>query len=173
MSKRELKIHLKGLKKAQLEAEIIDLYDKFKAVKTFYDFAFNPQERKLVNEAKAKIYKEYFPNTKRRAKARRSVAQKFIQHFQQLGMDPVLIADLMAYAIEIAQLFCKEKPVKTAAFYKSILKSYTDLIRFVITNGLLVQFEERINQVLSDVKSQGWENYFDFEDAYLETVSKD
>ena len=69
MSKRDLKGYLKGLKKAQLEEQIMDLYERFKEVKTFYDFAFNPQEQKILDVAKAKVYKEYFPNTKRRAKA--------------------------------------------------------------------------------------------------------
>ncbi|NBG65741.1 hypothetical protein GQN54_06400 [Cryomorphaceae bacterium S-15] len=168
MSKRELKIHLKGLKKAQLEAEIIELYDKFKAVKVYYDFSFNPKERQLIDAAKGKIYKEYFPNTKRKAKARRSIAQKSIQHFLQLGMDPTLIADLMCYNIEVAQLYCAEKKVVASAFYKSMLKSYNELIGFVIKNGITTNFAKRIHQILLDAQGQGWENYFEFEDSYSE-----
>ncbi len=166
MSKRELKGYLTGLKKAQLEEQIIDLYERFKAVKTYYDFAFNPQEQKIMDAAKAKVYKEYFPNTKRRAKARRSVAQKHIQHFKTIEMDPSLIADFMLYNLNIAQLFCKEKTVNQAAFYKSMLKSYRELIVYVIQKGIHQPFKERIALIRDEAKLQSWENWFDFDDAY-------
>lgn len=166
MSKRELKSYLKGLKKVQLEEQIIDLYERFKEVKTFYDFAFNPQEQKILDAAKAKVYKEYFPNTKRRAKARRSVAQKHIQHFKTIEMDPILIADFMLYTIEIAQLFCQEKPVSQEAFYKSILKLFRELIVFVIQIGVHQKFGLRIEGIQQQSKDQKWPNWFDFEDAF-------
>ncbi len=166
MSKRELKGYLKGLKKAQLEEQIIDLYERFKAVKTYYDFAFNPQEQKIIDAAKAKVYKEYFPNTKRRARARRSVAQKHIQHFKTIEMDPSLIAEFMAYNLTIAQLFCREKTVNQAAFYKSMLKSYRELIVFVIQKGIHQTYTKQITEIKEEAKAQEWANYFDFDDAY-------
>ena len=61
MSKRELRKYLKELTKEQLEEQIINLYDKFPAVKTYYDFVFNPNERKLLQEFKLKVSNEYFP----------------------------------------------------------------------------------------------------------------
>lgn len=166
MSKRELKGYLKGLKKAQLEEQIIDLYERFKEVKTFYDFAFNPQEQKLLDAAKAKVYKEYFPNTKRRAKARRSVAQKHIQHFKTIEMDASLIAEFMVYNLDITQLFCSEKKVNVTAFYKSILKSYRELIVFIIQKGIHFKFKERVEAIKNEAKAQEWENWFDFDDAF-------
>jgi hypothetical protein len=61
MSKRDLKKYLNELSKPQLEEQIMELYDKFSEVKVYYDFAFNPNEEKLVREAKFKISNEYFP----------------------------------------------------------------------------------------------------------------
>ena len=55
MSKRDLKKYLNELNKEQLEVQIIELYDKFSNVKVYYDFVFNPNEEKLVREAKFKI----------------------------------------------------------------------------------------------------------------------
>lgn len=102
MSKRDLRKYLKELEKDELEKQIIDLYERFKSVKVFYDFVFNPREEELLQKAKYKISKEYFPETKRKAKARRSIAQKEIRHFKQLGVDPYITADLMLFNIEIA-----------------------------------------------------------------------
>jgi len=61
MSKRALKTYLSQLSKADLEEQLLDLYNRFPEVKTYYDFVFNPKEEKLVQEAKAKISNEYFP----------------------------------------------------------------------------------------------------------------
>lgn len=78
MSKRDLKKYLSQLSKDQLEEQLVELYEKFKDVKIYYDFAFNPNENKLVQDAKFKIYNEYFPIKGKKPKMRRSVAQKFI-----------------------------------------------------------------------------------------------
>ena len=55
MSKRDLKKYLQTLKKKELEAQVLDLYTRFKDVKVYYDFVFNPKEDKLIDEAKTKI----------------------------------------------------------------------------------------------------------------------
>ena len=75
MSRRALKKYLTGLKKPELEEQMVDLYDRFPTVKQYYDFVFNPREDKWVQEAKEKISNEYFPLKRKKARARRSVAQ--------------------------------------------------------------------------------------------------
>ena len=87
MSKRELNKYLSELNKIQLEEQIMELYDKFKEVKVYYDFVFNPNENKLIKEAKLKVTNEYYPIKGKKSKLRRSVAQKYIKHFISLGMD--------------------------------------------------------------------------------------
>jgi hypothetical protein len=39
MSKRDLKKYLAGLKKEQLEEQIIELYEKFSPIKVYYDLS--------------------------------------------------------------------------------------------------------------------------------------
>ncbi len=158
MSKRELKKYLHDLSKEQLEEQITDLYTRFKEVKVFYDFVFNPQEDRLLDECKFKISKEYFPVNGRRAKARRSVAQKYIKHFIQLGADPMMIADIMLYNIEIVQTYSGEKEIKQDAFYKSMLKSFEDAVDFIFENGLQIEFKNRLQSIVDEVNSQNWFN---------------
>jgi hypothetical protein len=86
MSKRDLKKYLNELNKEQLELQIIELYDKFSNIKVYYDFVFNPNEEKLVREAKCKISNEYFPIKEKKSKMRRSVAQKIIKHFVSIPL---------------------------------------------------------------------------------------
>ncbi len=155
MSKRALQKYLKELKKGELEEQLIDLYLRFPVVKEYYDFVFNPKEDKLVQEAKTKISNEYFPLKRRRPKARRSVAQKYIKHFNKLGVEPALIADVMLFNMEIAQSYALEKNVPDA-FYKSMSNSFKEAVHFVSTNGLLPEFKTRIIKVYSQTQEQQW-----------------
>lgn len=155
MSKRALKKYLAELPKKELEAQLIDLYLRFPIVKEYYDFVFNPKEEKLTQQAKAKISNEYFPLKRKRPKARRSTAQKFIKHFIKLGVQPYLIADLMLFNLEIAQTFEKEKNVPDA-FYKSMLNSFGEVVQFISLNGLLPDFKERLARVYTNTQEQNW-----------------
>jgi hypothetical protein len=162
MSKRDLKKYLAELSKEQLEAQIIELYDKFSDVKIYYDFAFNPNEDKLVREAKFKISNEYFPVKGKKSKMRRSVAQKFIKHYISLGVDSFIIADIMLYNIEIAQAFSAERVVKQELFFKSMLTSYQQAVSFMIERGILEDFRSRVVAVKEEAIAQKWLNYYEF-----------
>ncbi|MBQ4915155.1 hypothetical protein J8L85_11945 [Maribacter sp. MMG018] len=164
MSKRALKSYLSELGKSELQEQIIELYDKFPAVKTYYDFAFNPKEDKLVQEAKTKISNEYFPLKRKRPKARRSVAQKYIKHFIKLGVDPYLVADVMLYNLEIAQAFASERNVPDA-FYKSMLNSFVEMTTFISQNNLLSEYKERLLKIYDRTQSDNWLYMEDFSRA--------
>ena len=163
MSKRDLKKYLTSLDKEQIEEQFLTLYDKFADVKTYYDFIFNPKEEKLVGEAKAKISNEYFPIKTKRAKLRRSTAQKYIKHFLLLGVDPFAVADVMLFSIEIAQKYSAKREMRYASFYKSILNSFEQAVNYTIVNGIVSDFKARIESIEKEVKRQNWENRFDFE----------
>ena len=162
MSKRDLKKYLSELNKNQLEEHLIELYDKFKEVKIYYDFAFNPNEIKLIKEAKFKISNEFFPVRGKRPKIRRSVAQKFIKHFISLGVDAFIIADIMLYNLEIAQALSAEKQINNIAFYKSMLISFEQAISFMIDKGILEDFKNRVVLIKENAKHQNWSNGYEF-----------
>ena len=162
MSKRDLKKYLNELSKPQLEEQLMELYDKFSEVKVYYDFAFNPNEEKLVREAKFKISNEYFPVKSKKSKMRRSVAQKFIKHFTTLGVDAYIIADLMLYTIEIAQTYSAEKVVKQELFFKSMLTSFQQAVSFMIEKGILDDFKNRVVAVKEETIAQNWFNQYEF-----------
>ncbi|MEB8345478.1 DUF6155 family protein [Flavobacteriaceae bacterium KMM 6898] len=164
MSKRALKKYLAELKQEELAEQLMDLYERFPVVKEYYDFVFNPKEDKMVQEAKVKISNEYFPVKRKRPKARRSVAQKFIKHFIKLGVEPQLIADVMLYNVEIAQAFSANKNVPDA-FYKSLLNSFTEAVQYIAINALLVDFKGRIVKVFETTQNQKWPNEEDFSRA--------
>ncbi len=166
MSKRDLKKYLAELNKQQLEEQVLELYEKFSTVKTYYDFVFNPKEDVLLKECKIKISNEYFPQKTsgkpRRPKMRRSVAQKYIKHFILLGVDPFIIGDVMLYSIEIAQTFSAERHVKPDLFFKSMLNSFEQAVKFMISNGILEEFKTRILAISNESMQQNWYNKEEF-----------
>lgn len=162
MSKRDLKKYLADLTKPQLEEQFIEMYEKFGEVKTYYNFVFNPKEQDLIKDAKLKITNEYFPTKTKRAKLRRSTAQKIIKHFLTLGVDCFIIADLMLYNIEIAQSYSAEKYMKHESFFKSILNSYEQAVSYLIENGILEDFKSRVVVIKEKTEQQNWLNKYEF-----------
>lgn len=170
MSKRNLTKYLKELKKRQLEEQIVELYERFKVVKEYYDFAFNPKEDKIIEECKFKISKEYFPVSNRKPKLRRSVAQKLIKKYRLLEVDPQVIGEIMIFNIEIAQTYCGEKSIKQDAFYISMLKSFREALAYTDSQGFLKDFEDSFKAIVEESVDQNWFNYRAFEreiDEYL------
>ena len=155
MSKRALKKYLAELPKPELEEQLLDLYERFPLVKKYYDFVFNPKEDKLIQEARFKISNEYFPVKRKRPRARRSVAHKYIRQFSTLGMDPVKLADLMLYNLEIAQTFESTRRVQTA-FYKSMLNSFREGLQHIAHHGLLEEFKSRILSIYQITQERDW-----------------
>ncbi len=138
-----------------MEEQLLDLYSRFPVVKEYYDFIFNPKEDKLSQEAKSKISNEYFPIKRRKPKARRSVAQKYIKHFIKLGVEPHIIADVMVFNLEIAQAFARDRNVPDA-FFKSMMNSFEQAVQYVSLNGLLVDFKERITNIYHETQEKDW-----------------
>tara|TARA_R110002020_G_scaffold21009_3_gene71287 strand:+ start:46069 stop:46653 length:585 start_codon:yes stop_codon:yes gene_type:complete len=155
MSKRALKKYLSELQGEEVREQLLDLYDRFPEVKEYYNFVFHPQEDKMLQEAKAKISNEYFPLRRKRPKARRSVAQKFIKQFLKLGVAPYHTSDLMLYNLEVAQSFSLNRNLPDA-FYKSMLNSYDEMVTFTALNGLLPEFLERIQKYHHQLEAKNW-----------------
>lgn len=163
MSKRDLKKYLASLPKEELEDQLLALYEKFADVKAYYNFIFNPKEDKLEQEAKAKISNEYFPLKGKRAKLRRSTAQKYIKTFLTLGVDPFIVADIMLFNIETAQKYSAKRTIRYESFYKSMLNSYKQVVDYVAANGIVNDFKNRILAIHDEAQRQQWDNRKEFE----------
>ena len=166
MSKKLLQKHLVELQKEHLEIMVLDLYDKFPEVKTYFNFVFNPNENKLQEQARVKVANEFFPLKRKRPKARRSVAQKYIKHFKTLGMSPELIAEFMWYNIGLMHTFCEEKPQRLP-FFKSFCNFYKEALQFASYHQIIPLYKTQILAVYT--ASKDWENAYDFEMS-LQTI---
>lgn len=160
MSKKSLEKHLKSLDKVHLESLVMELYGKFPEVKTYFNFVFNPNEKKLLEQARIKVANEFFPIKRKRPKARRSIAQKHIKHFKTLGMSAELIIEFMWFNIGIMHTFCEERPQRLP-FFKSFCNFYKEALQFSSYHQVVPLYKDQILAIYE--ASRTWENAYDFE----------
>ncbi len=162
MSKRDLKKYLSDLTQEQTAEQILELYEKFPDVKSYYDFVFRPNEDKLLRDAKLKITNEYFPVRSKRAKLRRSVAQKIIKKFLLLGVDPFITVEVMLHNIEVAQKYAAARTIRYESFYKSIHNSFEQVVHYSVGKGVHGDFLSRLKAITDEASRQRWNNMHDF-----------
>lgn len=132
MSKPALKKELLKLTKEQLVEQILDLYDKNKAVKEFYDFYLNPlNEKELVAKYKKLIRKEFNVENPEYGSEKFSVAKKAISDFKGLQPSSEALADVMLYLPESACELTYCYGDFSEQFYNSAYNNYKAAFAFM------------------------------------------
>lgn len=155
MSKKAFRTYLKSTPKKELEAQLLQMYERFPPVKQYYNFIFNPREEEMVEGAKARIRKEFFPTNGRKPKARRSVAQRVIREFRTLEMEPLWVAEVMVSNLEMAVEFESARKVPQS-FYNSMLKSFEEAAHYISYHNIITEFGKRIGRIYQRVREGGW-----------------
>lgn len=166
MSKRLLTKHLQTLNQEQLSDLILDLYNRSKEVKTYFSFVFNPNERKELETAKQKVYEEYFPVKRKRAKMRRSIATKYLKHFDFIGLHPSLVAEFMVFNLQTQQLFSTERYIKQDSFFTAALTSFDKLCSHLQTHRLEKEFMPQLEKIIDAAFQQNWFNAAGFDRVF-------
>jgi len=173
MSKAKLKKELESLSKVQLVEHILDLYEKHKAVKDFYDFFLNStpgNEKELAEKFKKLIYKEFNVSNPNRGGMKFSVAKRAIADFKNLQTSPYWLADVMLAlpesACEITHLYGD----MSEQFYDSTYNNFVATLKYMKKHGLLSEFKPRVEQCVdwaepcgygfSDVMSDAFYDYY-------------
>jgi len=147
MSKQKLKKELQQLTKEQLIEQIMDLYDKNKAVKEFYNFYLNPRnEKELAEKYKKQIRKEFNVENPMRSTEKFSVAKRAITDFKGLQPSPEALADVMLYLPESACELTYCYGDFSEQFYDSAYNNYRTTLEFIAKNNLLDVFKRRAKQ---------------------------
>lgn len=156
LSKTALKKRLASHSKAQLIDEIAELYSTFSEVRDYYQARFNPLDtEQLVEKYKAIIRKEFFPE-RGFGKARRSVARKAIGDYKKVSRDPVGVADLMLFFVEMGVRFTNEYGDIDEPFYNSMESMYYKAIQHMFKHELQHHFEERCREIVYQSANTGW-----------------
>ena len=147
MSKLTLKKEFQKLTKEQLVEQILDLYDKNKSVKEFYDFYLNPiNEKDLVEKYKKIIRKEFDVDSPQRAGLKFSVAKRAISDFKDLQPSHDSLADVMLFLPECACEFTFNYGDMTEQFYNAAYNNFAAALKFIAKHNLLESFKLRAEQ---------------------------
>ena len=145
MSNPALKKEINRLTKEQLVEQILDLYDKNKAVKEFYDFYLHPNnEKELAEKYKKQIVKEFNVLSSERSGLKYSVAKRAISDFRNLQPSPQSLADVMLTLPECACEFTYTYGDMDEAFYNGAFNNFVTTLKFMDKHNLLEDFKLRV-----------------------------
>lgn len=165
MGKRDLKNYLNTLDRDQMQAQILDLYDRFKEVKEFYNYALDPDDAARIQDFKTRVHKEFFPKPGRKAKARPSVAQKLIRRYILLEMDAHQVLEAMLFSIEMALAFSEQRTVNRMSFFNSWYQSFEKCGDYALANHLEDFAVARMRKIAEGVSRNQWPNAHRFADT--------
>ncbi|WP_243345353.1 DUF6155 family protein [Parabacteroides sp. FAFU027] len=157
MSKASLKKELIKLTKEQLVEQILDLYDKNKAVKEFYEFYLNPRnEKELAEKYKKLIRKEFNVESPEQAGLKYSVAKRAIADFKDLQPSPEALADVMLTLPECACEFTSRYGDMDEAFYTGAYNNFFEALKFMAKHNILQDFRIRVEDCVKWASSCGY-----------------
>ncbi|MCL2290631.1 MAG: DUF6155 family protein [Bacteroidetes bacterium] len=157
MSKPILKKELQKLTKEQLIDQILDLYEKNKAVKEFYNFYLNPRnEKELAKKYKKLMRKELHVENPERGSFKFSIAKRIISDFKYLQPSSEALADVMLYLPECACEYTYHYGDMSGPFYNGAYNSFVATLKFLHKNDLLDSFKNRVEQCLKWASSCGY-----------------
>lgn len=154
MGLTDIKKELKKLDKDKLIDLVADLYKKNKSVKEFFDFYVNPDERKLFEKYRAKVFEAFYP--KRGYNYKLKDGKQAISDFKKLGTSTELLADLMLCYVETGVKFTNDFGDINETFYKSLATTFVDSLTLMRKENLLDKFEDRVGKVVDDTSGIGW-----------------
>jgi AICAR transformylase/IMP cyclohydrolase PurH len=173
MSKTALKKELSNLSKEQLVEQILDLYDKNKSVKEFYNFYLNPRnEKDLAAKYKKIIRKEFNVENPMRGTEKFSVAKRAVSDFKDLQPSPEALADVMLYLPESACELTYCYGDFSEQFYNAAYNNFKAALEFMYKHNLLDKFKLRAEQCVKWASPCGYGFAGEIADAYHEYYQK-
>jgi hypothetical protein len=154
MNSATLKRNLEQKTKQELIQEIATLYNKFPAVKEYYQ-AQEGDINLVLEKYKDIIRKEFSIPTKGEPKARLSVGKKAIQDFKSVTQDPELLADIMLTFVESVSEFNNEFGPDVESFYTSPENLFEKTLELLKKHNLLPLFKDRAHQIVKNA-TDGW-----------------
>ncbi len=154
MGLTDLKNELKKFDKDKLIDLVVDLYKKNKAVKEFFEFYVNPNERELFEKYRDKVFEAFYP--KRGFNHKLKDGKQAISDFKKLGASADLLADLMLFYVETGVKFTNDFGDIDESFYISLEKTYVQALTLMRKEDLLEKFADRSSNIIKDTDGIGW-----------------
>lgn len=170
MSKAKLKKHLQAISKEEIIDILLQLYESSDQAKNWLEFYLMPNIDSELKKAKKLIYKQFYTSKDYPKDPSFRECNKIISDFKKIVTDPVAIADLMLYYVELGCEQIVEFGDFYEGFYIALENNFKKAAQFISSNGLIPQFKHRITQMLESVDGTGWgfsDTLWDFYEEYI------
>jgi hypothetical protein len=177
MAKTDLRIGaLKGFLKTrsreELVADIVELCNRFDAVRDYYHTRLAPEDESLVREKyKAVIRNEFLP-ARGLGKARLSVARRAVTEYRKVSRSKASLVDLMLFYVETGVEFTNRYGDIDEAFYESMENMYKWAVQLIVGNEIEELYERRCQQIVEDTSETGWGFYDQLREIYEENFKR-
>lgn len=171
MSIVKLKAHLAQKSQKELIKELVELYQKFSAVKDFYELQLNPLgQDDILGKHKKIILDEFLPR-RGEAEARLSVARKSVMDFKKLAGINESLVDIAFYYVEVGVKYTNMYGDINEAFYNSMESMFLQALKWMKQLKLFLHFQQRADAICKATVNIGWgfhdelcESYYQFFD---------
>lgn len=168
MSKAKLRRFLSAHTKEQVIDIMLELYDAKKEAKEYLEFYLSPNYDAELEKCKKLIRNEFFPARGCLKDPSFAKCRKVISDFRKLKPDPKDVADLMLFYIEQGCQFTIMFGDMWEQFYITMETNFEKALNFIFLNGLLLNYYERIENLIYSVNNCGW----GFSDSLMDIYHK-
>lgn len=168
---KDVKKHLKGLSKNELEKEVLNLYKKFKDVKEYFSIELNKDNPEaILSYYKEKLLEQFFPK-RGFGSCNLRLIRKHISNFKKVCNNSRYVVDLILYAVEKGVLFTNTYGDIHEQFYISIEKLFYEATKCIHENELTIEYIKRCKKIVDDSRNIGWGFSDGMDEIFIENLS--
>lgn len=154
MRKSTFKKHIDTLQEEDLRAELMELYDRFQDVRTYYkmDLGTTKDREKVYESAKKEIAKKYLTKSYRRPRRPRIKAvNKIIRGLEKNAIFQHDLIDVYLFTSETAAHFMNEYDYYSEVLVNNIVNNYTKACKGIKEAMVQAEFKPRAQKVIAEL----------------------
>jgi hypothetical protein len=155
LTKRALRQHLAGRSADELTDDILALFDRFDAVKDYYQAQLSDDDEEVRAKYKAIVEREFTP-ARGLPQMRLSVARKAIADYQKVSGSLAGRIDLMLAYVEAGVSCTNTYGDLHEQFYSSMESMYKSAVDLIAEHKLHATYERRCWQIVHNTRNTGW-----------------
>ena len=152
--KAGLRSHLKSLPAGECRELVLELWDRFPAVKDYFASRFSPEgSQAVLAKTKTQIARQLSTSTLN-PRGDPAVARRVIAEFRRSQVRPEATIELLLFyvdrALEFVRTYGDERPVN------SIARTFSDALRLAGSEDLISKFQPEIARLVEYGEPMGW-----------------
>jgi Family of unknown function (DUF6155) len=151
-----VKKRLASSSKAELIADITELFKRFPAVQDYYQVKLYPSETTNIDKKYKKIIEDQFFPARGYGDAKLSVAKKAISDYKKVCTRADEVADIMLFYVEQGVKYTNAYGDINESFYNSMEGVYEKAIQLIFKYKIQDIFQGRCQRIMEDTSGIGW-----------------